>query len=355
MNPERTPASVVIGGRAVGRGHPCFVIAEAGVNHNGDPALAHRLIDVAADSGADAVKFQTFRAEALVTRSAPKAAYQRETTDAGESQLEMLRRLELSPELHTDLMRHCQERGILFLSTPFEEESADLLERLGVPAFKIPSGEITNLPFLAHVARKRLPMIVSTGMSTMDEVTAAVETIRSEECDQIALLHCVSAYPADPAEANLRAMETLSRKFSVPGGFSDHTEGNTVALASVALGASIVEKHFTLDRSLPGPDNRASIGPDELAALVSGIRVVESALGDGAKLRTEGERDTARVARKSLVAAVDISAGTVLTRDLIAIRRPGTGLAPDRLESVLGRHLKVDLPEGTPISPEAIA
>jgi N-acetylneuraminate synthase len=341
---------VAIAGRPVGPGHPCFIIAEAGVNHNGSLALARRLVDAAARAGADAVKFQTFRAERLATSAAPKAAYQKRTTGAHESQLMMLRRLELSEEHHRQLIAHCGRRGILFLSSPFDEESADLLDALGVPAFKVPSGEITNLPFLSHLGRKRKPVILSTGMSTLDEVRWAVETLRENGCSKLVLLHCVSDYPARPRDANLRAMRTLEAEFGTPVGFSDHTPGREVALAAAALGACIVEKHFTLDRALPGPDHQASVEPGELRALVEGIRTVESALGSGLKVPARAERGTAAVARKSLVASRDIPAGAVLTPILVAVRRPGTGMPPAALPTILGRRVRRALKAGHVLS-----
>lgn len=338
-------------GREIGPGQPCFIVAEAGVNHNGDIATARQLVGVAAQAGADAVKFQTFDADRLVTVNAPKAAYQLQATGAEETQRDMLRRLELSVSAHRELMTCCGEKGILFLSTPFDEESADLLESLGVEAFKIPSGEITNLSFLAHVARKGRPMIISTGMATLEEVRAAVETVRGAE---IVLLHCVSSYPAEPADANLRAMETLRREFDVPVGFSDHTSGIEVSLASVVLGACMVEKHFTMDRSLPGPDHRASLEPAELTTLVQGIRNVESALGHGRKEPAASEANTAAVARKSLVAARDIEAGTRLTAELLDCKRPGTGLSPALRDSVVGHTARVDIPAGQLIAWEML-
>lgn len=344
--------TIQIADRTVGPGQPCFLIAEAGVNHNGDLELARRLVRVAAEAGADAVKFQTFRAEALVSQSAPKAAYQLVTTDRGESQLEMLRRLELSPAAHRELLDCCRQQGILFLSSPFDEQSADLLEELDVPAYKIPSGEITNLPYLRHVAGKGKPMIVSTGMASLGEVQIAVQAIEEAGNPGLVLLHCVSNYPADPADVNLRAMTTMAQAFPWPVGYSDHVPGNEVAFAAVALGASVVEKHLTLDRAMPGPDHRASMEPHELAALVRGIRAVEAALGDGVKRPAASEASTAAVARKSLMAARDIAAGTVLTAELIAVKRPGTGLPPSKLESLLGRTVRRDLHEDTMLTLE---
>jgi len=346
--------SVPISGRAVGPGHPCFIIAEAGVNHNGEVELATRLIDVAATSGADAVKFQTFRADRLVSPSASKAAYQLRATDAGESQYDMLKRLELSEEAHRQLQAHCHARGVLFLSTPFDEGSADFLETLGMPAFKIASSELTNGLLLEHVARKAKPILLSTGMSDAQEVAEAIRIIRQAGSAPVALLHCVSNYPADPADANLRAMRTMTELFQVPVGYSDHTPGIEVALGAVALGACIVEKHFTLDRTLPGPDHQASLEPGELAALVRGIRIVEAALGTGRKEPAPSERDVARVARRSLVALEDIPAGASLTEALVGIRRPGTGLPPSDWSRVIGRRAAVAIPAGTPLQWEAL-
>ena len=317
----------------------CFVIAEAGVNHNGDLATALRMIDAAKGAGADAVKFQSFSAARLVTRSAAKAAYQQTTTPADESQFDMLRKLELPPEAQRTLKARCDETGIIFLASPFSEADVDLLDALDVAAIKLGSGEITNHPLLAHVAATFRPVILSTGASTLEEVAAAVEALRETGCADLALLHCLSNYPADPAECNLRAMETLRRAFDAPMGFSDHTMGIETACAAVALGARIVEKHFTLDRSLPGPDQRASLEPSELAAFVAAIRRVESALGDGVKRPMPGEADVRHAARRSLVAATDLPEGTVLRRKHLLSRRPGNGIPPSELKRVLGMRL----------------
>jgi N-acetylneuraminate synthase len=345
---------IEVGERKIGRGHPCFIIAEAGVNHNGDIALAHQLIEAAVETGADAVKFQTFSADRLVTLDAPKARYQLQSTDAAESQYEMLRRLELSEQAHRELMARCREKEILFMSSPFDEESADLLNSLDVAVFKIPSGEITNLPLLAHIARKGKPIIVSTGMANLSEVEAAVHTIEGSGNHNFALLHCVSNYPADPADVNLRAMRTMATAFGVPVGYSDHTPGNEVALAAAALGACVIEKHFTLDRSSPGPDHQASLEPDELAALVHSIRVVEAALGHGRKEPVPSEVATALVARKSLVTACDIPAGAKLSKEMIAIKRPGTGLDPAMRSHLIGRAARVDISAGTLLALEML-
>ena len=333
----------VLAGRAIAPGRPAFVIAEAGVNHNGDPALARALIDAAADSAADAVKFQTFRTSALTSRTAPKAAYQIEATGAGESQSEMLMRLELSTETLRALQAHAAARGIVFFSTPFDEASADTLAALGVPMFKVPSGEITNLPLLRHIAAKGKPIILSTGMSTLDEVEQALAAIGNVADVPVAILHCVSAYPAPVGEVNLRAMDALRDRFGRPVGLSDHTLGLEIALAAVARGAAIVEKHLTLDKNLPGPDHRASLEPAEMAALVRGIRNIEAALGDGVKRPMPSELDTRRVARKSLVAARALRAGEELVKDAVAVKRPGTGISPAELERALGRRVRRDL------------
>ncbi|HEY4934468.1 MAG TPA: N-acetylneuraminate synthase [Terriglobales bacterium] len=337
---------VFIGTRPVGPGLPCLVIAEAGVNHNGSLDMALRLVDAAVEAGADIVKFQTFKSEEVVTPLAPKADYQVQNTGASESQLDMIKKLELPDDAFRTIQARCRERGITFLSTPFDPRSADLLEEMGVAAFKVASGEITNHPFLSHVARKGRPLIVSTGMSNLDEVAAALDVIYAAGNTNLVLLHCVSNYPAAPASVNLRAVKTLEERFNVPVGYSDHTEGIAIAIGAAALGACVVEKHFTLDRTLPGPDHRASLEPRELVAMVKGIRDVQSAVGDGVKRPVAEELSTAAVARRSLVAAHDLLAGTVLTDNMVAIRRPGTGLPPSDLNRLVGRQLKQDLDAG---------
>ncbi len=343
-----------LGARAVGDGQPCFVIAEVGVNHNGDIALAKKLIDAAAAAGADAVKFQAFRTEKLTTKAAPKALYQLAGTGSEESQFEMLKRLELSSESNRELMTYSRSRGVEFLSTPFDEASADELLELGVGVLKLPSGELTNLPFLTHVAKRRVPVILSTGMASLDEVAAAVEIFHRHESREFVLLHCVSSYPATAADCNLRAMQTMKDAFSVPVGFSDHTIGTDVALAAVALGACLIEKHLTLDQQLPGPDHKASAEPDVFAALVRGIRLVEAALGDGAKERRPAEQNTAEAARRSIVAEVDIPAGAVIAAEMLVLRRPGTGLAPARLPEITGRAARRSIAAGDIISMEML-
>jgi len=327
-----------IGKHQIG-GPRAFLIAEAGVNHNGDLDLARRLVDAAADAGADAVKFQTFRTDALVSAAAPKARYQQETTGAGESQRAMLARLELGREAHVVLRDHARGRGLTFFSTPFDEASADLLDDLGVEVIKVPSGEVTNLPLLRHVAAKGRPLLLSTGMTTLDEVATALDTIAAAGDPPVAVLHCVSAYPAPVEETNLRAMDTLRERFGRPVGLSDHTLGIEIALAAVARGAAVLEKHLTLDPALPGPDHRASLTPAEFAALVRGARAIEAALGDGDKRPMPCELDTRAVARRSLVAARALPAGHRLARADVAVKRPGTGIPPSELERVVGRTL----------------
>ena len=343
--------NIQVGNKLIGPGQPVFVIAEAGVNHNGDLKMARAMIDVAVEAGADAVKFQTFRAELLTTPDAPKAEYQLQTTGDAESQLEMLRRLELPADAHRELQSYCNERGIMFLSTPFDEVAVDLLVELGVPAFKISSGDLTNSPLLEYVASKGKPVILSTGMSELSELIEAVSVLNTAGCENPVLLHCVSNYPANADEVNLRAMQTMRSAFDVPVGFSDHTEGIDVALAAVALGACVIEKHFTLDRTLPGPDHRASLEPEELRELVRSIRRVESALGTGRKVPTAKEIETAKVARRSLVAARDIPAGATLEREMVVMRRPGTGMSPAMLDTLLGQETARAISAGTLLDP----
>lgn len=325
----------------------CYIIAEAGVNHNGDPALARRIIDAAAEAGADAVKFQTFYADELVSRTARKARYQIANTADDGSQYDMLKALELADADYAALYDHAARRGIDFLSTPFSERAADLLERIGVTAYKVSSGDLTHLPLLRHIAGKGRPVILSSGMATLAEIEEGLDALRAGGCGDVSVLHCVSNYPADPADCNLAAMETIARAFGVPVGWSDHTEGEAISLAAVARGARIIEKHITLDRSLPGPDHRASMEPADFARFVANIRAVESAIGDGLKVPTAAEVETAKVGRRSVVTTRALRAGEVLTRDDVAIKRPGSGIAPRFLPYVLGRRLARDLPEST--------
>jgi len=325
---------------------PCFIIAEAGVNHNGDLALAKQLVQAAARAGADAVKFQTFKAAHLVTADAPQAAYQARNSGITESQFDMLKRLELPLEAFAELNRFCEAEGIQFMSTAFDEESSDFLAGLGMGIFKIPSGELTNLPLLRHIARHGRPMIVSTGMATLFEVHAAVDAIRGAGNEAITVLHCTTNYPAPPEEVNLRAMHTMSAALNVPIGYSDHTMGIEASVIAVAAGATVIEKHFTLDRNLPGPDHQASLEPEALAEMVRSIRRVEVLLGSGAKQPSSAELAVADVVRRSIVAAHDLVAGAVLATSMLILRRPGTGLEPAQMDLVLGRKLARDVPAG---------
>jgi N-acetylneuraminate synthase/N,N'-diacetyllegionaminate synthase len=343
-----------IRGRVIGAGHPCFIIAEAGVNHNGDIELARKLIDVAVESGADAIKFQTFKTENFISTITPKANYQRTNTGDEGSMLDMVRQLELSYDAFRELSVYSEARGILFLSTPFDEISADFLASLNIPCFKVASGEINNFPFLEHIARKQLPMIVSTGMSYMEEIAEALQVIRTTGNNQIALLHCVSNYPADPSDVNLRAMQTMQTEFGLPTGFSDHTLGIEIALAAVSMGAGIIEKHFTLDKKLPGPDHVASLEPSELKTMIRSIRMIESALGDGIKRPVASEANTREVARRSVVAAQFIPAGTILTREMLAIKRPATGFPPRMLNALIGAAAVRDIQSDEPITTDHV-
>lgn len=320
------------------------MIAEAGVNHNGDPAMARRLVEIAAQSGADLVKFQTFDADRLATPLAAKAAYQLRNTDKLESQHSMLRQLELSREIHVALIGQCKACGIGFFSTGFDCESVDLLAELGLDRFKIPSGEITNLPYLRHVGRYGKPVILSSGMADLDEIEAALDALEEAGTarSRITVLHCTTQYPAPMAEVNLRAMLAIRDTLGVAVGYSDHTLGIEVAIAAVALGASVIEKHFTLDRRLPGPDHQASLEPADLAAMVTAIRNIERAMGDGVKRPAASEAQNRLIARKSIVAACPIHAGEHFTAANLTTKRPGTGLSPMGWDKVIGRRARRD-------------
>jgi N,N'-diacetyllegionaminate synthase len=346
--------SFELAGIAVGGGARALIIAEAGVNHNGDPALAHQLVDAAADAGADVVKFQTFVPELLAGLGAGRAEYQKRNLGEDGSQLAMLRKLTLSHEAHVSLKAHAAERGIVFMSTPFDLPSLDFLDSLGVPAFKVSSGDLTNLPFLREIARRGRPVLLSSGMGTLAEVEAAVIAIRDAGDPPLALFHCVSDYPTQPADCNLRAMATLRDRFGVPCGWSDHTMGLTLSVASAALGAEVFEKHLTLDRTLPGPDHAASLEPNEFKALVQAMRDTEAALGDGIKRPRANEAATARLARKSVVALADLPAGHVLVAADFAVMRPGYGLHPDHAAALPGRRLARDVQAGFPIEADAL-
>jgi N,N'-diacetyllegionaminate synthase len=342
--------SLRIGDRIVGSGEPCYVIAEAGVNHDGDPDKARRLVHAAAEAGADAVKFQMFKAEDVASADAPKAGYQLETTDQYESQRAMLESLELPASAFAELKRLADEIGIAFLCTCYAEDELDYLAGLGVSAFKFASAQIVELPFLAHAATKNRPMLVSTGMATLAEVDEAVSTIREAGNERIVLLQCTTSYPAPVEDANLRAITTLSRAFDLPVGYSDHTLDDTTVIVAVARGAVLVEKHFTLDKTAPGPDHRASLEPGELAATIRRIRAAEASLGSAAKSVSDSERPNLPAMRRSLHAARDIPAGTQIGPSHVALRRPDGGLPPRLRDAVLGATAKVDIPADTALS-----
>lgn len=319
-----------------------FIIAEAGVNHNGNIKIAKKLIDAAVEAGADAVKFQTFKAENLVTKDAPKADYQKETTGAGK-QYEMLKKLELSFEEHVILKDYCDKKGIMFLSTPFDFESVDLLDKIGVSLYKISSGDLTNIPFLKYIARFNKPMIVSTGMANLGEVELALDAIKSVKDNKVSLLHCTSNYPAAYESVNLNAMLTLKNAFKLPVGYSDHTIGIEVPIAAVAIGASIIEKHFTLDRDMEGPDHKASLNPNEFNQMVMSIRNIEKAFGDGIKKCNIEEENIKEAARKSIVASKKINKGEVISYSNITFKRPGNGISPIFVEKLIGKIAKQDI------------
>lgn len=320
----------------------CFIIAEAGVNHNGNMEMAYDLIDAAKMAGADAVKFQSFIAEEEISQFAPKAEYQKASTSSDESQLDMVKKLELDRSQHEALIARCREMGIQFLSSPFDLKSIALLQDLKVGLFKVPSGEITNLPYLRAVGRCGKPVILSSGMATMDEIEQALQVLDAEMLsrEQITVLHCNTEYPTPMQDVNLRAMLTIRDAFKVNVGYSDHTLGMEVSLAAVALGAKVIEKHLTLDRSLPGPDHSASAEPEEFGAMVKAIRNLESAMGDGIKQPSPSETKNIPIARKSIVAAHDISEGEVLNETNMATKRPGTGISPMKWDQVVGRRAK---------------
>jgi N,N'-diacetyllegionaminate synthase len=328
---------IKIENKLIGENHPCFIIAEAGVNHNGSFEMAKKLIDAAKEANADAVKFQTFKTEEVVTPKAPKANYQMETTNTKESQYEMLKKLELSYDNFRKLRDYCNEKGIIFLSTPHScKGDVDLVAEL-CSAIKVGSGDLTNIPILKHIAQKKTPVILSTGMAVIDEINEAVETIKKEGNNEIVLLHCTTNYPCSLENVNLKAINTLKKEFGLLVGYSDHTEGIIVSAMAVVLGACVIEKHFTLDKSLQGPDHKASLEPKELKELVKLIRETEKILGNGLKVPMESEKENTPIARKSIVAARDIKEGEMIKEDMLAIKRPGTGILPKHINEVVGR------------------
>ncbi len=347
-------STIKIGNRLIGPNQPVYIIAEAGVNHNGDINLARQLIDAAHTAGADCIKFQTFKAERVVSSNAPKADYQLQSTSQDESQQEMLSRLELSYDEHRQLMAYCNELGIDFLSTPFNIEDIEFLNELGVNAFKIASGQVVEPYFLQAAARYGKPILLSTGMATMQEVEIAVKTIRQTGNNNIVLLQCTSCYPARPEDANLQALVTMADKFQTLVGYSDHTIGGVACNVAVALGAYVIEKHITLDKNLPGPDHAASANPQEFAQMVQSVRTAQKTLGNGIKRPCLTEQKNITIIRRSLVSRCDISAGTTITADMLIAKRPATGIIPLYIEDVIGKQARTDIPAETILSWEML-
>ena len=324
-----------------------FIIAEAGVNHNGSIELAKKLIDVASNAGADAVKFQSFKADNLATKNAQKAIYQKKTTNLKESQFDMLKKLELSSEMHKELISYCSNKKIIFLSSPFDHESIELLDDLGLKTFKIPSGEITNLPYLRHIGKLDKKIILSTGMSNMDEVKNALNILVNSgtKKENITVLHANTEYPTPMEDVNLRAMVNIGKELDIKFGYSDHTLGIEVDIAAVAMGANCIEKHFTLDCNMEGPDHKASLEPNELKAMVAAIRNIELALGDGIKKPSRSELPNIQIVRKSIIAKTEIKKGDVLKEDDLAVKRPGGGISPMKWDDVVGTKATKDYKE----------
>lgn len=322
-----------------------YIIAEAGVNHNGDIKLAKKLIDVAVEAKVDAIKFQTFKTEKIIGKFAKKATYQNENTDSEESQYDMVKKLELSFDEFRQLKQYCDEKDIIFLSTPDDSESVELLVELKVPFIKIGSTEITNLEYLKELSIKKIPLILSTGMSTLGEVETALTAIYSENNYDVTLLHATTDYPTKEEDVNLRAMVTMKEAFKTDVGYSDHTLGNEAAVAAVALGATVIEKHFTLDKSMEGPDHKASLEPSELKAFVKSIRNAEKLLGSGIKTPTKREKEIMKDVRRSIVASKNLEEGTILTEEMIDYKRPGIGIKPELVSFILGKRLKRNILE----------
>ncbi|MCL2687827.1 MAG: N-acetylneuraminate synthase [Methanobrevibacter sp.] len=324
----------------IGDNEKIFIIAEIGVNHNGDVNLAKKMIKEAAKAGAGAVKFQTFIAEDMLTKDTKKAKYQ-EKNSKGSSQIEMIKELELSEDDFFELSQYAEEKNVLFLSSPFDTKSVDLLDKLDISGFKIGSGELNNFELIEHIESKGKPIIISTGMSTLEEIQETFDFINNK--DKLIILHCITGYPSNYEDANLKFISTLKREFKVPIGFSDHSPGIELAIASVGLGVCLIEKHFTLDKTLPGPDQGASLNPNEFKAMVDAIRNVEIGMGTGERTLCESELEIKKVARKSIVANVDIPKDSILNSHMLTIKRPGTGIEPKHLKSLLGRKTKVDI------------
>lgn len=346
--------SIKIENTTISSTNPCYVIAEAGVNHNGSLDFALDLVRKAKETGANCVKFQTFKAESVITKKAPKAKYQLEVTDPGESQFEMLKKLELSYDNYLSIIKECKKQKITFLSTPYNEEDADFLDKLGVSAFKIASGQIVELSFLKHVAMFNKPLIISSGMSTLAEVYEAVMAIRSTGNDQIALLQCTTNYPSDIQDANINAMVSMGNSLDLIYGYSDHIEENYACYAAVSLGAKIIEKHFTLDRTLPGPDHKASLNAKQFRSLIQGIRKTETALGSPIKTPTDKEGNNIEGMRRSIVLNKSIKKGEVIEKKNISFKRPATGISPKRVDDVIGKIAFMDIESDTPLKENMI-
>lgn len=340
---------IEIQGRKIGDGHPLFFIAEAGVNHNGSLELGKQLIKIAFEAGADAVKFQTFKTENIITPDAPKSTYHKKATnnDTSQSWFELLKTQEISREMHIKLIDYCNKSNIIFLSTPYDEESVDFLDELGVPAFKIASTDTNNIPFLHYVAKKGKPMIISTAMSEMEEVEQAVKAIRKEGLEEFVVLQCTGNYPARLEDSNLRIIETYREKLNCLVGYSDHTQELINPIAATVLGVAVYEKHFTINKTLPGPDHQMSLSPNELKETICAIRLAEQALGSKHKEVLESEKENRLKLRKSLVAATNISKGTRITKEMIASKRPGKGISPSHLENLIGSKTLVNVSKDT--------
>lgn len=334
---------IIIGNKTISEHSPVFIIAEGGVNHNGDLEMARKLLEEAAVCGVDCVKFQTFKAERVVTKNAPKAQYQMGTTDKAESQLAMLEKIELKPEHHVELKKHAEKLGMIFLSTPYNFEDIDFLESIGVLAYKAASGQIVELPFLRKIAKTHKPIFLSTGMATIAEIDSALKVIYREGNDKVVLLQCTTNYPSRTEDANLRVIQTFRSAFDMLTGYSDHTIGDEAAIAAVALGAKVIEKHFTLDKNLPGPDHSSSMTPEELKSLVEKVRRTESALGSAQKEPAEVERENVIGMRRSIVASRDIRSGEMISEDNITFKRPATGLSPQFYDIIIGKKAAKDI------------
>ena len=342
--------------KVVGDGHPLFFIAEAGVNHNGSLQMGKELIDIAIEARADAVKFQSFKTENIITPSAPKSTYHIETTgiDLKQSWYELLKTQEMSRDMHLELNSYCSKKDIIFMSTPYDEESADLLEELDIAAFKMASADTNNLPLMVHVAQKGRPMIISTAMATMNEIESTVSILRNEGLMDIAVLQCTGNYPSKLADSNLRVMNTFRKKLNCLVGYSDHTPGLINPIAATALGAHIYEKHFTIDKGLPGPDHRMSLNPRELKETIRAVREAEIALGSSQKKVLKNEKENRLKLRKSIVANTNIEKGQTLSKNILGIKRPANGLSPSEIKRVSGKKARCYIPLGTPITDEMI-